>query len=51
MQGLTNFLYALSTHPKFLKVENFQLNMHRSRRTVRMQPRMNVSAFIRLSET
>jgi Tfp pilus assembly protein PilO len=50
MQELASFLYAISTHPKFLKVEQFQINMHRSRRRRSMQPRMNVSAFIRLSE-
>ena len=49
MSQLTGFLYALSAHPKFLLVENFFLNSLRSRDQVRIQPRMNVSAFIRLS--
>jgi len=49
MQELANFLYALSTHPKFLKVEQFRINMRRSRREVRMQPQLHVSAFIKLS--
>ena len=49
MSQLTDFLYALSAHTKFLLVENFFLNSLRSRDQVRIQPRMNVSAFIRLS--
>ncbi len=50
MQELTNFLYAISTHPKFLKIEQFRISMQRSRRSVRIQPQMHVSAYIRLSE-
>jgi hypothetical protein len=49
MSQLTGFLYALSAHSKFLLVENFFLNSLRSQNQVRIQPRMNVSAFIRLS--
>jgi len=49
MQQLTGFLYALSAHSKFLLVENFFLNSLRSQNQVRIQPRMNVSGFIRLS--
>ncbi|MEE8348591.1 MAG: type II secretion system protein GspM [Acidobacteriota bacterium] len=49
MLQLANFLYALSAHPKFFLVENFFLNSFRSRDEVRIQPRMNVSGFIRLS--
>lgn len=49
MSQLNGFLYALSAHPKFLLVENFFLNSLRSRNEVRIQPRMNVSGFIRLS--
>ena len=48
MLQLANFLYALSSHPKFFMVENFFLNSFRSRDQVRIQPRMNVSGFIRL---
>ncbi|MCH8819574.1 MAG: hypothetical protein IIB03_04550 [Acidobacteria bacterium] len=48
MLQLANFLYALSAHPKFFLVENFFLNSFRSRDEVRIQPRMNVSGFIRL---
>jgi len=49
MSQLTGFLYALSAHPKFLLIENFFLNSLRSQNQVRIQPRMNVSGFIRLS--
>ena len=49
MSQLTGFLYALSAHTKFLLVENFFLNSLRSQNQVRIQPRMNVSGFIRLS--
>ena len=49
MQELSNFLYALSTHPKFLKVEQFRISMRRTRNNVGIQPQMHVSAFIRLS--
>lgn len=50
MQELTSFLHALSMHPKFLKVEEFQVNGFRSRnQVIRLQPRMNVTAFIQLS--
>ena len=49
MSELTGFLYALSAHRKFLLVENFFLNSLRSQNQVRIQPRMNVSGFIRLS--
>ena len=47
---LTNFLYALSTHEKFLLVEDFSLSSFRSKTQVRTQPRMNISGFIRLSQ-
>ena len=50
MQELTNFLYALSIHSKFLKVGQFRINMFRSRNSVRMQPQMHVTGFIKLSE-
>jgi hypothetical protein len=49
MPQLNRFLYALSAHSKFLLVENFFLNSLRSQNQVRIQPRMNVSGFIRLS--
>jgi len=50
VQELTDFLYAISTHPKFLKIGQFRINVSRSRKPVRMQPQMRVSGFIRLSE-
>ncbi len=43
----TAFLYALSAHPKFLLVENFSVSKFRMVST--LQPRMEVSGFIRLS--
>ncbi len=43
----TAFLHALSVHPKFLLVENFSVSKFRLVNT--LQPRMEVSAFIRLS--
>lgn len=46
---LTNFLYALSTHPKFLLVDDFFLNSFRIQDQIQLQPRMNVSGFVRLS--
>ena len=49
MSQLANFLYALSVHPKFFLIENFFLNSFRARDEVRLQPRMNVSGFVRLS--
>ena len=49
MSQLTNFLYGLSTHSKFLLVDDFSLNTFRSKNQVRIQPRMKVSGFVRLS--
>ena len=46
---LTNFLYAISTSRKFLLLEDFYLATFRVRNRIRVQPRINVSAFIRLS--
>jgi len=43
----TAFLYALSVHPKFLLVENFSVSKFRL--VNNLQPRMEVSGFIRLS--
>jgi type II secretory pathway component PulM len=47
LTGTTAFLHALSVHPKFLLVENFSVSKFRLVNT--LQPRMEVSAFIRLS--
>lgn len=49
MTALTNFLYALSTYPKFLIVDDFTVQSFQSRGDTRIQPRMQISAFIRLS--
>lgn len=50
MAELASFLHALSTHPKYLEVENFFVNSFQVRGEIRLQPRMRVSAYIRLSE-
>ncbi|RPI28313.1 MAG: hypothetical protein EHM61_05505 [Acidobacteria bacterium] len=47
MAAATAFLYALSVHPKFLLIENYSVSKFRL--TNNVQPRMDVSAFIRLS--
>ncbi|HXK59105.1 MAG TPA: type II secretion system protein GspM [Acidobacteriota bacterium] len=47
LASATAFLYSLSTHPKFLAVENFSVSKFRMTST--LQPRMDVSGFIRLS--
>ena len=46
---LTQFLYALSSHGKFLLVEEFVVQGFRRRDQIQIRPRLNVSAFIRLS--
>lgn len=50
MSELSNFLYALSVYPKFLSVEEFNVNTFRVRDQFRLQPRMNVSAYIAMAE-
>ncbi|MGH9341392.1 MAG: type II secretion system protein GspM [Acidobacteriota bacterium] len=45
MSELTNFLYAVSSYPKALVVEDFFLANFRNR----TQPRVNISGYIRLS--
>lgn len=47
LASTTLFLHKLSTYPKFLLVEEFAVS--RFRMGQQLQPRMNVSAFIRLS--
>jgi Tfp pilus assembly protein PilO len=47
LASTTNFLHKISVHPKFLLVEDFAVS--RFRMGQQLQPRMNVSAFIRLS--
>jgi type II secretory pathway component PulM len=46
---ITNFLHAVSVHPRFLQVEEFSMNAFRVRDAVRLQPRVDVSGFIGLS--
>lgn len=50
MEELTNFLQSVSTHPKFLAIKDFQINVFRVRDRVRLQPRMSISAFFRPSQ-
>jgi Tfp pilus assembly protein PilO len=47
LASTTAFLHAISVHPKFLLVEDFAVSRFRTGQ--QFQPRMNVSAFIRLS--
>ena len=51
MEELTSFLQSVSTHSKFLVIRDFQINVFRVRDRVRLQPRMSISAFFRLSES
>ncbi|UCF36648.1 MAG: type II secretion system protein M [Acidobacteriota bacterium] len=51
MVELANFMEAISMHQKFLLVDDFFMNVFRVRNKMRLQPRMNVSGFIRLSES
>lgn len=49
MPELTSFIYDLSTHPKFLVIDEFFMNGFRLRDEIRLQPRLNISGYIRLS--
>ena len=49
MTELTDFLYGISAHPRFLLVEAFFLRSFRQRDRIQLRPRLNVSGFIRLS--
>lgn len=49
MTQLTSFLYSLASHQKFLLAEEFYLASFRTQNDIRIQPRLNVSGFIRLS--
>lgn len=52
MLELANFLHALSTHSKFLEVDELYVNGFRVRnQDVRIQPRLNISGFIRAGES
>lgn len=50
MGELASFMHALSLHTKFLQVEEFYLNAFSVRNQIRLQPRLNISGFIRISE-
>lgn len=47
--SLINFVHAVSSYEKFLLVEEFQLTSFRVRQETRLQPRLKISGFIRLS--
>lgn len=49
MPELTSFIYDLSSHPKFLVIDEFFMNGFRLRDEIRLQPRLNISGYIRLS--
>lgn len=51
VRELTNFLEAIARHEKFLLVDEFSLNVGRTRRSQRntLRPRIRVSGVIRLS--
>jgi Tfp pilus assembly protein PilO len=49
MTDVANFLYAISSYPKYLVVDEFQVTAFRMQNQIRIQPRVNVSGFIRLS--
>lgn len=49
MTQLTNFLHALSAHRQILLVEDFFVATFRQQDRIHLQPRMNISGFIRLS--
>lgn len=49
LDELIGFLHAISVHPSFLVVEEFNLASFRVKDQSRIQPRMQISGFIRLS--
>ncbi len=52
LDSLTSFLQAVSTHTKYLKVDEFNISSTLSRGNTirRLSPRMQISGFIRLSQ-
>ncbi len=46
---LANFLYGIASHPKYLVVEDPYVVAFQMRNQLRIQPRINVSGFVRLS--
>lgn len=49
LASLTGFLYAVASQPKYLVVDDFYLGALRGQGQVRIQPRLSISGFIRLS--
>ena len=49
LRQVLEFVHAVSTHPKFLKVENLELRVGRVRGKRRLNPSMHVSGLIQLS--
>ncbi len=49
LEALNKFLHAVSAYDKFLLVEDFNVASFRVREETRIQPRLQISAFIRLS--
>ncbi len=49
IMALTHFLHSVATYSKFLLVEDFYLSSYQVRKKYRLQPRMDISAFIQLS--
>jgi len=47
--SLINFIHAVSSYERFLLIDDFQLTRMRVRKETRIQPRLSVSGFIRLS--
>ena len=47
--SLINFIHAVSSYEKLLLVEEFQLTSFRVRDQTRLQPRLRIAGFIRLS--
>jgi Tfp pilus assembly protein PilO len=50
MGELAAFMHALATHPKYLMVDDFFVNGFQVGKDIRLQPRMSVSGFIRLTK-
>ena len=50
MGELAAFMHALAAHPKYLIVDDFFVNGFQVGKEIRLQPRMSVSGFIRLTQ-
>ncbi len=51
MGELAAFMHALANHPKYLVVDDLFVNGFQVGKDIRLQPRMSVSGFIRLTKT